>query len=236
MTALVLIAALTGCVRNDIGITINKNGTGSVAVSVGIEKSTYDQLVSMGSEPFEGKKTEKVTYGDDTYITYTETKEYNSYEEIRKALLELTYNTDQLDKYNEALTDEPEEASGYTLYTPEAEKKDDHIFSSAEIKKDSGIFYSVYSVRASVNSRKSDDSNLGNSYKMTITVNMPEKITKSSDGKVDGKTVVFDFDDLSETNEIAAVSEVNNNAFIFILIGVLTAAAVVFVIIIKKKK
>ena len=39
LSALLLVFALTGCVRTDIGVSLNKNGTGSVTASLGIEKS-----------------------------------------------------------------------------------------------------------------------------------------------------------------------------------------------------
>ena len=98
LSALLLVFALTGCVRTDIGVSLNKNGTGSVSASLGIEKSVYDQLTALGgSDIFEGKTPEAVKYGDTTYMTVTETKEYGSYDEIKAALLELTYNTDKLE-------------------------------------------------------------------------------------------------------------------------------------------
>ncbi len=88
LTALMLVFALTGCVRTDIGVTLNKNGTGSVSASFGIEKSVYDQLMALGgSDLFDGKTPEAVKYGNTTYMTVTETKEYGSYEEIKEALL-----------------------------------------------------------------------------------------------------------------------------------------------------
>ena len=49
----------------------------------------------MGTDIFEGKTTAEQKYGDETYVTYTETKEYGSYDEIKAALLELTYNTEK---------------------------------------------------------------------------------------------------------------------------------------------
>ena len=54
LAAVTLIAALTGCMRTDIGVTLNKDGTGSVSASVGIEKSVYDQLAAAGADLFEG--------------------------------------------------------------------------------------------------------------------------------------------------------------------------------------
>lgn len=237
LTSVLLFFALTGCVRTDIGVTLNKNGTGSISASLGIEKSVYDQLTALGgSDIFDGKTPEAVKYGDTTYMTVTETKEYGSYEEIREALLELTYNTDKLDGLTGDNDDLAAAPSDYTLYQPETEKKNDRIFESVNLEKTEGIFYSVYTFRATVNPPEVNNDQLKGAYKMTITVNMPDKITQSKGGSPDGKTIVFDFADLSETSEIAAVSEVNNYGVIIGICVALLVAAVVFVIVIKRKK
>ena len=65
--------------------------------------------------------------GDETYIGYTETKEYVSYADMEKALLEMTYQTDMLDEMNDEEDAEPDD-SEYTLYTPVEEKEDNHSF------------------------------------------------------------------------------------------------------------
>ena len=83
LTAVALVFALTGCGRSDIGITLNKNGTGSVAASFGIEKNAYEQMKATGIDVFEGKTTTEQKYSDNTYVTYTETTEYGSYAEIK---------------------------------------------------------------------------------------------------------------------------------------------------------
>ena len=227
--------ALTGCMRSDIGVTLNKDGTGSVSASVGIEKSVYDQLTAAGADIFKGKTPVPVEYGDTTYMTVSDTTECSSYAEIKEKLLELTYNTDKLDEY-EAAPQEESDPSEYTLYTPEAAKKDDHIFSSVDIERTTGIFYSVYTFRATVNPQESDNEQLNGAVKLTITVNMPDKITQSKGGKTDGRTVVFDFDGLNETNEIAAVSEVNHYGVVIGIICGLIVIAAVFLFVIKRKK
>ena len=238
LTALMLVYALTGCVRSDIGVTLNKNGTGSVSASFGIEKSAYEQLKAMGTDIFEGRDTAEQKYGDATYVTYTETKEYGSYEEIKAALLELTYNTDKYGSLEEDRTEPDSDPSDYTLYTPEPEKKDDHIFASVDLDRSAGIFYSVYTFRATVNPPEAfeDTASFGGDYKVTITVNMPEKITQSKGGSADVNTIVFDFSELTEQTEIAAVSEANNYGVVLGICGGLIVIVAVLFIFIRKKK
>ena len=86
MAVMMLAMMLTGCIQNDIGVKMNKNGTGSISATIGIEKDFYQNLKQMGSDPFEGKTTTEYTYEDSTYVAYTEVKEYSSYEEMEKAL------------------------------------------------------------------------------------------------------------------------------------------------------
>ena len=238
LAALALALAFTGCARSDIGITLNKNGTGSVAASFGIEKSAYEQLKALGTDIFEGKTTTEQKYGDATYITYTETKEYGSYAEIKGALLELTYNSDKLEDLEGQDAKPVSDPSDYTLYTPEKENTDDHIFASVDLDRSSGIFYSVYTFRATVNPPATgEDTNESDiDYKVTITVNMPDKITQSKGGIVDGKTITFDLSEITDPTEIAAVSELNHYGVVLGICGGLVVVVAVLFVLIKRKK
>ena len=238
LTAMIFAFVLTGCVRSDIGITLNKNGTGSVAASFGIEKTVYEQLKTMGTDIFEGKTTTEQSYDGATYVTYIETNEYGSYTETRNALLELTYNTDKLKNLADTEDGPVSDPSEYTIYTPEKEKKDDHVFASVDIERSAGIFYSVYTFRATVNPPAPDGKNNGNSddYIVTITVTMPDKITQSKGGTVDGKTITFDLSDITAPTEIAAVSELNHYGVVLGICGGLIVVVAVLFIFIKRKK
>ena len=238
LAALTLVFALTGCGRSDIGITLNKNGTGSVAASFGIEKTAYEQLKAMGADVFEGKTTTEQKFGDATYVTCTETKEYGSYAEIKNALLELTYNTDKFEELEGGDAEPVSDPSEYTLYAPEKEKKDDHIFASVDLDRSSGIFYSVYTFRATVNppvtGEETDASDID--YKVTVTVNMPDRITQSKSGTIDGNTITFDLSDITAPTEIAAVSELNHYGVVLGICGGLVVIVAALFIFVKRKK
>ena len=93
LTAVLLMTALTGCVHQDIGVKINKDGTGSVTTTIGIKKSYYDQLKEAGSEdPFDGKETFTEEYDGEEYISVRETQLFDSVEDVEKALAEMTYS------------------------------------------------------------------------------------------------------------------------------------------------
>lgn len=245
MSTIMLLSLLTGCIHQDMGVKMNKDGTGSITTTLGIEKDFYEQLKSMGSDPFEGKTVSEYQYDGSTYVSYAETKEYSSYEEMEKALLEMTYETEMLeDAQGTEVEDEPsveEESNDIFDITIEEEKEDaptpttpaqdNHIFSSVNIEKNGGIFYSSYTFAAVLNPQNGEglDYDLNETFKVTLTVEMPTEITGAKGGTVEGNKVVFDIADITATQELAATCEENNTGLVIgIVIGlvVLVAGAV----------
>ena len=242
MSTIMLLSLLTGCIHQDMGVKMNKDGTGSITTTLGIEKDFYEQLKSMGSDPFEGKTVSEYQYDGSTYVSYAETKEYSSYEEMEKALLEMTYETEMLeDAQGTEVEDEhsvEEESNDILDITIEEEKEDapapaqdNHIFSSVNIEKNGGIFYSSYTFAAVLNPQNGDglDYDLNETFKVTLTVEMPTEITGAKGGTVEGNKVVFDIADITATQELAATCEENNTGLVIgIVIGlvVLVAGAV----------
>lgn len=246
ITAILLVASLTSCVCSNIGVSLNKDGTGSVTTSVGIEKNAYNQIKALGgSDPFEGKTLVEQTVDGKAYMMVSETKECSSYDEIKETLLALTYNSDKLNEFVPE-DEEAEPESGYTLYQPVKEEKSDAIFSSVDIDKASGILYSVYTFHAVLNPLPKPDIdpetaaemniNLDDYYKVVVSVTMPEKITQSTDGTVDGKEVTFKISNKDEAAEIGAISEVNHYFVVIAAIVLLLVILAVVVIIVKRKK
>ena len=74
MSTVLLLCVLSGCIHQDMGVKMNKNGTGSITTTLGIEKDFYEQLKAMGSDPFEGKTITEYQYDGNTYVAYAETK------------------------------------------------------------------------------------------------------------------------------------------------------------------
>lgn len=245
MSTIMLLSLLTGCIHQDMGVKMNKDGTGSITTTLGIEKDFYEQLKSMGSDPFEGKTVSEYQYDGSTYVSYAETKEYSSYEEMEKALLEMTYETEMLEDAQgtevEGEHSVEEESNDIFDITIEEEKEDapapttpaqdNHIFSSVNIEKNGGIFYSSYTFAAVLNPQNGDglDYDLNETFKVTLTVEMPTEITGAKGGTVEGNKVVFDIADITATQELAATCEENNTGLVIgIVIGlvVLVAGAV----------
>ena len=249
--AIILAMCLTGCVHEELGIKLNKNGTGSIAATVALQKDAYEQLAVFGGDPFEGEETFEVEYDGETYIAFTETKEYASFEEMEKALIEMTYDTDALgdmtddedafDAENEdeistddiVISDDEIVISDPMTEAEPTEEADLHIFKSVEIKKDG----SKYVFDAVINPLIGDldGTDMSDIFKVSISVEMPAKVTAYKNGTVDGNKVTFDISDMSK--EIELYAECKTASKIPAIIGiVLAVGAVAAFIVLKKRK
>ena len=131
LSTLTLLTLLTGCVHEDFGIKLNADGTGSIAARIGIDKDVYNQALGMGAELFGDSEAEptEYEYKGKTYVSVTETTEYASFDELKQALLDLTYETDELAEMNsfegEWEIGDPEEEDAVLMDEPLPEPEDE---------------------------------------------------------------------------------------------------------------
>ena len=237
MAIVCMFAMLTGCVQQGIGVAINADGTGTVSATIGIEEDAYEQLVGMGSDIFEGKETSTYEHDGKTYVSYTETKSYENYEDIEKALLEMTYESDVFDGLNteDFETQDAEESAEAAEPAP--------IFKSVSIDKSSGLFYSNYTFKAEMNPQEISDSEDiemdlpidTDSFRMTFTVTMPSDITQANGATIEGNKAVFEIDDITEAQEFSVVCEQNNVLAVIVIIVVLVIVLGLFFFLTKRK-
>ncbi len=237
MAIVCMFAMLTGCVQQDIGVALNADGTGTVSATIGIEEDAYEQLVGMGSDIFEGKETSTYEHDGKTYVSYTETKSYENYEDIEKALLEMTYESDVFDGLNteDFETEDAEESAEAAEHAP--------IFKSVSIDKSSGLFYSNYTFKAEMNPQEiadSEDIEMDlpidtDSFRMTFTVTMPSDITQANGATIDGNKAVFEIDDITEAQEFSVICEQNNVAAVIVIIVVIVIVLGLFFFLTKRK-
>ena len=237
MAIVCMFAMLTGCVQQDIGVAINADGTGTVSATIGIEEDAYNQLVGMGSDIFEGKETSTYEHDGKTYVSYTETKSYENYEDIEKALLEMTYESDVFDGLNteDFETEDAVESAEAAEPAP--------IFKSVSIDKSSGLFYSNYTFKAEMNPQEISDSEDiemdlpidTDSFRMTFTVTMPSDITQANGATIEGNKAVFESDDITEAQEFSVVCEQNNVVAVIVIIVVLVIVLSLFFFLTKRK-
>ena len=240
LSALMLIATLTSCVAEDIGIKLNKDGTGSVALTVGIKEDYFDMMTGAdGNSIFDGKETSEVTIDGEKYIAVTETKEYKSFDEIETALLELTYNTEEYEDAVGEPTEEDEVIADSEIAVAPTETTETEvlpIFKSVEIVKNEGLFYTNYTFKATLNPLpKNAEYDFNDMMKLSITLEMPEEITQANGGTVEDKTVTFDIEDLTNETELLASAEANNYVVIVSIVVVLVLVLALFLFLTKKK-
>lgn len=241
LCTVMLLCMLTGCIHQDTGVKMNSDGTGSVTTKLGIAKDFYEQLKEAGSDPFEGKAVTEYQYDGTTYVSYSETKEYASYADMEKALLAMTYETDIIEDVQNAEGQpdvQPDEISstGDVEVTP---AKDNHIFSSVKIDRNRGIFYSSYTFKAVLNPQKAEGEEYdpNEAFKVTLSVEMPGKITGAKGGTPDGNKIVFDIADITESQELAAASEENHNGVVIgMVVGLVVLAGGLFCVVKLKRK
>lgn len=131
LSTLTLLTLLTGCIHEDFGIKLNADSTGSVSARIGIDKDVYNQAISLGADLFSDSESEptEYEYKGKTYVAVTETTEYQSYDELRQALLDLTYETDELAEMNrfegEWEIGDPEEEDAVLMDGPLPEPEDE---------------------------------------------------------------------------------------------------------------
>lgn len=232
ISVFMLVLMLAGCIQNDIGVKLNKDGTGSVSATLGIEKEFYTQLVDGDSDPFAGKEVTEYEYEGSTYVAYTEKTKYDSYEEIEDALLDMTYET-QLVEDAQGSTEEP---ANDGLVKGENEGNDNHIFESIEIKKNTGIFYNVYSFKAVLNPQKNtDDYSINDVFRVTLSVELPDEVDYQNGGVTDGNTVTYEIKDITQSVEYSAMCESYNYGVIIGIVVFLIIAFGIFIFIIKRK-
>ena len=240
LSAVMMIVMLTGCIHQDMGVKMNKDGTGSITTTLGIEKDFYDQLVSMGSDPFEGKTTTEYEYDGSTYVSYAESKDYSSYEEMEQALLDMTYETELVEDAQEDTSDDGEVDGviDVAVDAVEAPAQDNHIFSSVSIEKDSGIFQSTYTFHAVLNAQSNEnaDYDMNDTFKVTLSVEMPSEITDTKGGTAEGNKVVFDIADITESQELSATCEENHTGAVIGITLAIVALVVGLVFFFKSKK
>lgn len=233
-----VVSVLTGCVRSDIGIKLDSDGTGSVSATIGIEKDFYEQFMA-ADNPFKGKTASEFEYDGKTYVSFTEMTDYGSFEEIEKALLEMKYQTDELEyaqeKYDISAV-ESETAKSESAAENLSPDTDTHVFKSVKIEKKSGLFYTAYTFKVTMNPQKaSPDYDVSDIFKVTLSVEMPTDITEASGGKIDGKSVTFDIEDITEETQLAVTSESNNVGVVIGIVAALVILMVVFFFIFRGK-
>ena len=234
LAVITLSFCMTACVYEEVGVKLNKDESAEISTTVGLKKDFVDQLSSLGkSAPFEGKETFEKEVGGEKYIAYTETKEYETLDELQAALSEMKYNNDDAEKMwgdeNLPVVESDEESDD-----DETAVEDYRVFKSVEIKKDGSKY--IFSAVPNVLGGSMSGYDVDELFKADMTLEMPGKITAYKNGTVDGKTITFDLSKATDDSEFYAECKVPSMVPAFIGIGLAAAAAVAFIVLKKKRK
>lgn len=240
---LALTLLLTGCVRTEVGVNLNSDGSGTVGTIVLIQKEAYDMMKDSG-DPFEGKETFTETIDDEEYIGTRESTEYGSAEELKAALLALTFAGNISDVEKRIADEEPENLTGEIVITPDVQEDDYEqavIFKSADIEKSSGKLTFRAALKPQTDTVGAEFLGMGvnDIYKLKVVVTMPGEIKSNSTGTVSDKTVTWDIEDLTAENSIEIVSNAGDTSVVPVIIFavlILMLLAAVSVLLVKKKQ
>ena len=212
----------TGCIKMDVGVELKEDGKASMTVKMSLAEDLYEMMLESEDEATEGEpeedadsvdlaKFEKEVIDGDTYYSYSETQEFESYDSLITELQKLEV-TDEVPVFN-AVTIAGQEDGVYT-FDVTTSKIDEN--SMGEMSLPDGWF------------------------SLTMTVKMPGEIQEFMNGeKLEDGSVRFSLTDFSEKQMIYISSKVeqsNNLKYIVIWTVGLAAIAVVLYIRFKPKK
>lgn len=222
-TLTLVVAMLTGCMGQGMGITLNSDGTCAYTMKYFYEKTTYDALVQGGA-------IKDSILGTGDFQQTTETIEGKSYYVFTRE-----FSFPNVDSMRSFLTD----ASVFYNKMVESSKKPENYAASKEdlfapfdsVTLDASTFQaslstnqSLFSSAASATASKGETSDVGGITKSTlggydsvndyyksqgvlinISITMPAPITDSN-GVVSGNTVTWDISKLPDDNKLIAVT------------------------------
>ena len=250
-----LVLALTGCVREEMRIKLNEEGTGEMIAVTALKLGFYQQLKDMnGVDPFAGQETVNVEYDGEKYVAVKDTVTYASFEELENALREMTFGGDDA-SVDDAVSitgetvDDTEKVVVETEPAEDADSVDEYetvssdsaageiaerkVFKTVEIKKDR----SKYSFHAVLNSVEGESFgyDISEVFKITISVEMPGKITAYKGGTVNDNVITFDISDLSEETELYVESKTGSALPAVIGTVVILGGIAAFIFLRKKR-
>lgn len=181
-----VMALLTGCAQN-VGITLNDDGSGSMAYSMMIEQSAYKYLGSKFIAEFEKemkkmgyKKTEKII-DNEKCVEFGKSVKYNSLKELKSLLTNSkTFGKEFLGNL------EVDESDKFEIF----DMTDLRLMRSAHITK--YTFQGVFKGNLNRESEEMGVTSLLENFSTNISITFPREI-QSTNGKksADGKTVTW---------------------------------------------
>ena len=199
-------------------------------------------MMKESGDPFEGKETYTETIDDEEYIGTKETTEYGSADELKAALLALTFAGNVSDAERRVSDDEPESLTDEIIITPDVQEDNSEqaaIFKSVDIVKDGGslTFRAALAPQTNTGGEELSGMGINDMYKLKVVVTMPGEIKSNSAGTVEEKTVTWEIEDLTAENSIEIVSDAGSGSIVPVIIfAVLILFLVIAIVVLLTKK
>lgn len=195
---------VTTCLAMLTGCSGSKAETGTLSLTVSVQKNIYDTLRKAGVDPFKGQPvtTTTTTVAGKPVVVCNE-----EYKDI-------------------SFSDAEAKLRSITLYS--SSKQPVSLMQSVELQTKGGLFYTSSTFQASTGTLNNA------AWSADISLTMPGRISQVKGGSVQGQTVRFHLGNLTQENDLAAYSESNNVGAVLIIILVLLAAVAGFFLLTKR--
>lgn len=240
---LAMMCVLVGCVRTEVGVELKPDGSGTVGTVVMIQKEAYDMMKESG-DPAPGKETFTETVDGKEYVGTRESTEYDSADELKSALLALTFAGNLSDMENRVSDEKPENLTDEIVITPDEPENETSeqaaVFRSVEIEKNGGklTFRAALAPQNDEGSEILSGMGVNDMYKLKVSVTMPGEIKSHNAGTAEKTTVTWEIQDLTAENSIEIVSETGSGSIVPVIIVallILVLLAVIGILLAKKK-
>ncbi len=209
-------------------------------------KSDAYKTMKKSIDPFKGQETYTETIDGTEYVGTKSTKKYKSAEDLKNALLSLTFIGNVPAIQNRVSKSETQPENTEVTVAEGADKTDmtkgAPIFKTADIQisNDTFTFKATLNPQTDTGSESIADMKMNDIYKLKIVITMPGPIKTASVGSVTDKTVTWEVGNITAGSEITVVSEVGYDSLIPALAfgGVLLAfiAALIVLLFVRKKR
>lgn len=213
IVAMMMAFCCVGCVKMDVGIEVKSDGKATMTSKIAIEEDAYEMLLSFSEDADEStgdldlKNFKKETIDDETYYSYEETQEFDSYEQLAAAL------------------SDTEATEGSKL------------FDKVEITTDGKKGYDFKIVTASLENDSDMESLGDDWLTVTMTVKMPGEVQETNGEIQKDGSVRFVMNDFSANSTYQIHSEESNLQSVGIIImGVAAAVFIVGLVLTIRKK
>ncbi|MFC7063752.1 LppM family (lipo)protein [Halobacillus seohaensis] len=217
-----LIFILTGCVKGDFGVKINKDGSGVNTITLGVEEDNYEQFGGSGEDTLSSSNDELETQGymvekfnEDGYTGFKATKEFDDVSQMT-----VIPETD-------GASEENSESEGNEESNP------------MDMNVSEGFFTTTYTLEGEIDLENSEslggmEGMIADQMDFTFTLDLPVKAKEHNADEVDGKVLTWEINPTGSTDVVVEADAPNLSNIIVVGIGVIVVLGLVVIAVIRR--